>query len=161
MKSIDIDKNLSTEQISQIKEAISKDKSLLHQTDVDKRSLLQLATVNDYIDLAEFLIDKGIDVNHQDVLKSTALHYCAEYNRYEIAKKILNHGGDLNLADKYGNQPLWTAAFNDKGYSNRIKISELFLNSGADKRHKNNANRSPDDIASRYKGLSELFANYN
>lgn len=130
----------------EIKKSILKDKSILNSKNINGSSLLQIAIMKNDIDLATFLINKGIDINAQDKKGNTALHYCAEYNQYEIANSILLFGGNLSISDKYGNQPLWTAVFNDKGKNERIEIVKLFMKFGADPVHKNKADKSPKDI---------------
>jgi len=148
---------LNEKETKEFETLVLKNKHLLKEVDSLGSSLLHIAIRQGNLDLAKFLIDNGIDVNMQDNNGDTALHYCAEHNQYEIAKYILEHGGKLAIADKYGNEPLWTAASNDKGKNVRAEIIKLFLDFGADKLHKNNVNKTPGDIAVRYKNLMELF----
>ena len=107
---------------------------------------LHIALSKGFDEIAELLIEAGIDLNFKDPKGQTALHYCAFYNKVEIAGLIIQRGGRLDIPDYYGNQPLWTAVFNDYGRGERIEIVELFINNGAQKEHKNNANRSPKDL---------------
>jgi len=127
------------------------------------KSALHAATISNATDAAELLIKTDIDVNLQDKITSaTALHYCAVYNYFEIANMILRRNGKLNIADDYGNEPLWTAVFNVKGKDDRLALVELFLIYKADKNHKNKAGRSPLDFAIqiKYEPLLQLLNKY-
>lgn len=127
------------------------------------RSALHAACITNAIGAAEYLISKGINVNLQDKFTgATALHYCGVYNCFEIANMILDSGGKLNVADNYGNHPLWTAVFNVKGNKERLALVELYLIHGANKDHKNNAHKTPFDFANQVKfiPLLELFSKY-
>ncbi|MFN3695047.1 MAG: ankyrin repeat domain-containing protein [Ignavibacterium sp.] len=129
-------------------EGLKKALSTTHPKLVDQfgYSALHIALSKGFDEIAEILIEAGIDLNLKDPKGQTALHYCAFYNKPEIARLILQQGGRLDIQDNYGNQPLWTAVFNDYGRGERIEIVEIFINSGAQKEHKNNANRSPKDL---------------
>lgn len=75
----------------------------------------------------------------------TALHGICNYPSIEVAKDILEHGGNINIRDKYGNNALWTAVFNCKG--RYYDMVELFMKYNPDVKTKNNAGRSPLDFA--------------
>lgn len=91
------------------KQQIIENKDLLKEVNVNGSSLLHISIMQGDCDIAKFLIDEGIDVNKQDKMGNTALHYCAESNQYEIAESILENKGSLNISDRHGNEPLWTA----------------------------------------------------
>jgi ankyrin repeat protein len=148
---------IETNDIEGLKQALSTTNPKL--VDQLGYSALHIALSKGFEDIAKILIEAGIDLNLKDPKGQTALHYCAFYNKPEIAKLIIQRGGRLDIQDNYGNQPLWTAVFNDYGRGERIEIVEIFINSGAQKEHKNNANRSPKDIVmSRpYENLFSLF----
>ena len=71
------------------------------------RTMLHLAVQADingnFIDVISFLIQNGINVNAKDSRGNTVLHYLSSGNsdctdaQYEIAKIILDNGGDLNI----------------------------------------------------------------
>ncbi|MDA0910638.1 MAG: ankyrin repeat domain-containing protein [Proteobacteria bacterium] len=109
--------------------------------------LLQRAIAYDRHEIANTLVNKAVNVNHTNDNNDTALHYCADRGDdfYDTAKLILENGGDLSIADKYGNQPLWTATMNSKG--RYYAMVELFVKYGANPNHVNNAGRSPLDFA--------------
>lgn len=146
-KNISIEREMSISDILLIKKAIEKDKNLLFRTDVDGRSLLLQAVGYNHIELSKFLIDSGAYVNHQDHSKNGALHYCAEFYCYEIAEYLLNHGAKLNMANKYGNEPLWTAVGNIKRGLVGIDLVKLFIRQGADANHINKVEKSPMSFA--------------
>lgn len=125
--------------------------SLIEKVDVNivnefKQSLLEEAIAFHQRDIVFDLLNRGINVNIQDYKGLTALHILGFYDDPIVAEMVLKRGGRLDLYDKYGNSPLWTAAFNANGHYETV---ELFLRYGADPLHKNKVGRSPLDIALR------------
>ncbi len=147
MNKLSIFKKLTKEETREFKKQIMKDKSLLEETNLSGASLLQIAVAQGNLDLVIFLIENDVDVNHQDKKGNTALHYCPEYYQFEIAEYILEHNGKLNISDKFGNEPLWTAAVNVNKDLKGLDVVELFLKNGADPNHKNKRNMTPWDVA--------------
>jgi ankyrin repeat protein len=86
-------------------------------------------------------------VTTQDSDGKTALHYAIEYALPAVAQELLGRNrGLVSIADKFGNEPLWTAAFNAKG---EYQLVLLLLGNGADPLHRNKANLCPLDIPKR------------
>jgi uncharacterized protein len=131
--------------LPKVKELIGKGTNI-NSADNYGYSALHIASSKKLIDMAFVLVNNGIDVNLQDKNGLTILHYVAEYNQLSLAKEVLAKGANLSIADKHGNEPLWTAVFNDKGKSDRIDIIKLFLDHSADVNHKNKVGKSPKDI---------------
>jgi uncharacterized protein len=97
--------------------------------------------------ILSYLIEKGADLNLPDRKGgSTLLHYVAIFNQLAAAEAALAKGASLAIEDSYGNQPLWTAVFEDKGRNDRIKMVKLFMEHGADPDHKNRLGKSPRDF---------------
>jgi ankyrin repeat protein len=107
-------------------------------------NLLHEAIAYQNNDIAIDLIKRGIDLDHRDKDGKTPLHYCANYLNIIIAKYIIDNGGDLNICDNFGNNPMWVAVFNSRGNYEMVK---LFMNHNANYNNKNNANKSPLDFA--------------
>lgn len=125
----------------------------INEYEYDKTAL-HSACVTNAIEAASLLIENGANVNLPDkITGAVPLHYCAVYNHYNMSDLILKNKGKLDVADKYGNEPLWTAVFNVKKDLKGLDIVELFLKHGADKNHKNKAGRSPLDFANQVKFL--------
>ena len=116
----------------------------LKQINKNGKNLLHEAVSFRNNTIFEKLIEKGIDVNHQDSKGQTPRHYCAGHQNLEMAKAILESRGDLNITDKHGENSLWTAVFNAKG---EYGIVSLFLKYIADKAIKNTARRSSLEFA--------------
>ncbi|MBP0583233.1 hypothetical protein J8I29_28155 [Labrys sp. LIt4] len=105
-------------------------------------------------EFANAFIEAGVNLNNQDKNGQTALQYSIAKGLYDISDNIIAAGCDLELIDKYGNGPLWTAVLNPKpNYELIRKLIEL----GADKFHKNNAGKSPYDMAI-VKGFPEMLS---
>lgn len=118
--------------------------SNINLLNTDRQNLLQEAIANDADKIALDLIEKGIELNTQDNNGQTALHYVALYKNSVLAVSILDNGGNIDVLDKYGNSPLWTATFNARG---NYEIVKIFLTYGAKPLAKNNSGRSPLDFA--------------
>jgi ankyrin repeat protein len=98
--------------------------------------------------ISEILIHHGVKLDARDKkVGQTALHYVAFYGNLKVAQLLLDKGADLGVEDNYGNRPLWTAVFNDKGFGHRLDIICLFSEHGADINHRNKAGKSALDFA--------------
>ena len=49
---------------------------------------------------------EGADVNKQTQFKNTPLHWAARNNNIEVARLLLDNGGDINLKNKDNKTPL-------------------------------------------------------
>jgi len=127
----------------------------INATDDYKRNALFASITDGNEATAIDLINRGIALNTQDSNGQTPLHFCALYNNYNIAKAIAEKGADVNLKDKHGNNPLWTAVFNGQK-SKDYGIVRLLLRYGADTHSINNVNKTPLDFA-RQVGYTDLI----
>lgn len=101
-----------------------------------------------------------IDIDHQDKMGWTPLHFCAQYNNITIAELLLQEGANVNIIDCYGNNPLWYAVFNA---NDDYCLVKLLVKYGADALSKNNAMRSPLDFAKQIEDteMINILANKN
>ena len=94
------------------------------------------------IQIAEYLIYQGIDVNHQSKNKSTALHLLlgsAKANwsadtkyLFEVAELLIQSGADVNVKDSHGGTPLSYAIATLKASTeDLLPLYKALLNAGA------------------------------
>ncbi|TRY77395.1 hypothetical protein TCAL_00144 [Tigriopus californicus] len=61
------------------------------------------------VELCEFLLQNGANVNAQDIQNKTALHYSIQEHRFETTKLLLQYGADPFLESRYKDDALQTA----------------------------------------------------
>ena len=97
------------------------DRSKLNEQDKYGFSLLHAALYGHKWDIAEFLINEGIDVNLKDSGGNTALHYLCDdnstdYNEvFKLIKMLLDKGANINMQNKKGHTPLINATAKSNG----------------------------------------------
>ena len=75
----------------------------IFEIDDEGVSIFDMAITYDNVEIVDYILDKGIDVN-KTMRRSgfTALMAAACYGRVEIAKKLLEHGANQNISDNKG-----------------------------------------------------------
>ncbi|KAK9703982.1 Poly(ADP-ribose) polymerase catalytic domain [Popillia japonica] len=104
---------------------------------------LHLAAGYNNVEVAEFLLDHGADVNAQDKGGLIPLHNASSYGHLDIAALLIKFNTVVNATDKWGFTPLHEAA--QKG---RTQLCALLLAHGADPFLKNQEGQVPMDLAS-------------
>jgi uncharacterized protein len=111
---------------------------------VNGASMLHKAIAAKKFDIANDLVNRGIDVNIVNNEGQSVGHYLSYYPNLLFSKKILDKGLNINIQDRWGNTPLWYAIYNGKG---NYELVELFVKYGADPEIKNKAGKSSVDFA--------------
>jgi ankyrin repeat protein len=117
-------------------------------TDRDGRLKIHHAALeNDAAEVSRCLSD-GESVDAADRQGFTPLHFAAQQLSLDAVRVLVAAEADVMLANGWGNTALWTAVFAANG-SPQIggEIVGLLLDRGADPDHKNNAGRTPRDMA--------------
>ncbi|KAJ8952906.1 hypothetical protein NQ318_006523 [Aromia moschata] len=104
---------------------------------------LHLAAGYNNVEVAEFLLEHGADVNAQDKGGLIPLHNASSYGHLDIAALLIKYNTVVNATDKWGFTPLHEAA--QKG---RAQLCALLLAHGADPFLKNQEGQAPVDLAS-------------
>ncbi|KAJ8920433.1 hypothetical protein NQ315_005301 [Exocentrus adspersus] len=104
---------------------------------------LHLAAGYNNVEVAEFLLEHGADVNAQDKGGLIPLHNASSYGHLDIAALLIKFNTVVNATDKWGFTPLHEAA--QKG---RTQLCALLLAHGADPFLKNQEGQAPVDLAS-------------
>ena len=97
------------------------DRKLLNKRNKYGFSLLHEAISGHKWDIAEFLINEGIDINLKDSSGNTALHYLCDDNStdydevFKLIKILLDKGADVNERNKQQSTPLIKATAHSNG----------------------------------------------
>ena len=83
------------------------------------------------LELMDWLITQGADINARDEYERTPLHYHAQVNNVEKVALLLEKGADIEAQDKYKNTPLHFAEYN-------AEAAQLLIEKGADIKAKDN-----------------------
>ena len=75
-------------------------------SDGERRTALIHAVFDKNREIFDWTLANGADVNFQDRIGYTALHFAAQNNSFEYAKLLIDNGADPNILDAHGNIPL-------------------------------------------------------
>ena len=67
-----------------------------------------------YAQMVKILLKTGIDINQQDSLGFTALHWAAYYGHQAVVESLLANGANIGLASNTGTTALYLAALNGR-----------------------------------------------
>lgn len=88
---------------------------------------IHCAVVMNDVEIVKQLLNAGCDVDIRDLEHTeTALHLASYHRRSEIAKVLLDSGANVNVLDKHGRTPVFSAVKNGDA-----KLTSLFLERGA------------------------------
>lgn len=77
--------------------------SVLDTVDIHMdRTALQIACTYNFVNICEYLIEKGCDMNKQNHEMKTALHYAAQYGNWEIVNMLLKANANKDTKDNLG-----------------------------------------------------------
>ena len=98
------------------------------------------------LDVLQYLVDQGADVNAKDNMGRTPLHDKAAYDAdFDMMKCLVENGADVNAKTDKNATPLHFAA--DNGYHSSIHFLGLLIENGADVNVKTSDGRIPLDVA--------------
>jgi hypothetical protein len=86
--------------LDQVKDCFSKD--FVNMKDHRGVTLLMIAIMRSFEDIAEFLIKNGANVNAQNNAGATPLMYACFENNLNMVKLLVKYGADVNAKTKYG-----------------------------------------------------------
>ncbi|XP_067286244.1 poly [ADP-ribose] polymerase tankyrase-2 isoform X1 [Pseudorasbora parva] len=102
---------------------------------------LHLAAGYNNLEVAEYLLQHGAEVNSQDKGGLIPLHNAASYGHVDVAALLIKYSACVNATDKWAFTPLHEAA--QKG---RTQLCALLLAHGADPTLRNQEGQSPLDL---------------
>jgi ankyrin repeat protein len=121
-----------------------------HSGDVEVRgnwvvaTSLHMASATGLVDVVEWLLNHGADINAEANDRWTALHYAACHSRLKAVRMLLERGADVNPRNAQGEVPLHLATIPYiTGRDSDLDIMQLLLDSGADANARDNAGSTP------------------
>ncbi len=95
-------------------------------------------------DIANLLLDKGINAKHKNKAGQSALHIASNFGLYDIASRLLKSGLPVNDKDNGGNTPLMYAAASPNTF-----LTDMLVENGAKIEDRNKDGETPLLIAAR------------
>ncbi|XP_062873525.1 tankyrase, TRF1-interacting ankyrin-related ADP-ribose polymerase b isoform X2 [Trichomycterus rosablanca] len=128
--------------LARVQKLCSSDNINCRDTQGRNSTPLHLAAGYNNLEVAEFLLEHGADVNAQDKGGLIPLHNAASYGHVDIAALLIKFNTCVNATDKWAFTPLHEAA--QKG---RTQLCALLLAHGADPTMKNQEGQTALDLA--------------
>jgi ankyrin repeat protein len=92
-----------------------------------ERTPLHTASEEGHLELAEWLLDSGADVNVHDMKQNTPLHLAAIRGRLDLVRMLLKRGAEVQARGINGYTPLFSAV-----EGGNLDVVRLLLDHGAD-----------------------------
>ena len=92
-------------QVMRVQELISASPHLINCQDSSGFSILHCAIANKQQEIADFLIERGADVDITDSTRQTPLHYAIDTNQPYIVSKLLEARANVNICNIFGESP--------------------------------------------------------
>ena len=137
-----------------IKAIISEDPGRINQKDSYGDSLLHLAVREGNVEIINYLVSMGANINIQDLNDETPLHTAVNIGNLDTVIQLVVNGADINIKDSIGNTPLHDAVENEQ-----IQIAEYLISQQAAINTQNNEHQSPlfEAVASDKIEMSKLL----
>ncbi len=130
--------------LTAVRSLIDKDPGLVNARDETGRSPLHWAARGTDIEVLEYLVEKGADLNFPDNNGTAPLHSLASRGNAEGIKILLNKGADIEIKAPNESTPLHFAVL-----GRRAEIVRLLLKCGAKLESRDEQGRTPLVIAAR------------
>jgi ankyrin repeat protein len=145
--SLDVFEAAATGRLQRLASLIEKDPSLVNAFAQDGFQPLGLAAFFNHLDVVEYLLVKGAEVNSasRNQMKVMPLHSAVARGSLEIARALLEQGAQVNVAQQDDFTPLHEAAQNGQ-----VEMARLLLDYGADVNAKLANGKTPLALAEEY-----------
>jgi len=143
----DVSQAIKNGELDRVKALITADAGLVNRKDEAGNAPLHYAAAAGSIEIAEFLLSKGADINGQNKRANTPLHEAIENRKADAAKFLIDKGADVRKENALKETPLARAA-----YSALTDVAERLIAKGAEIDARNTYQRTPFLIVARESG---------
>lgn len=102
--------------------------------------------------IAEWLVERGVNINTQDDNGFSALHSATQEKNIDMVLYLLQNGANVNIQDEFGNTPIMRT-----NRSTPIELFRILLENGADIDLKNQAGISYRDVSVAFPDMQEVL----
>lgn len=111
--------------LDKVRMMVEKGMNVDQRLTVYNMTALTIAARHDHLNLVEFLVENGADINHDD--GETALMIASRQGRLDIVKFLIERGADIDYKEEFGNTALSAATV-----YGRLDIMKFLIEHGAD-----------------------------
>ncbi len=136
---------IDDEKLDELKRIIGIEKEAVTCRDRMGRTLLMYAALRGNLDIVQYLIDNGSDVNAKDKDNWQPIHFAAQKKNLLMVKLLLDNGADINAQHGDGGTALHKFVLDEDA-------RKYLISKGADINLKNFHDISPQDTLTLIKG---------
>ena len=134
---------VQNQDLNNLRSIISKNNAILNGMEDSKgNTLLDIAVLKGTLEIVEYLVSAGANVNYRNSSDGTPLVIAIKNEKFDLIAYLLNQGANVNLASQFNDTPLPTAVGRGE-----LEIVKLIVSHGADLNVKNNNKETPLLIA--------------
>jgi ankyrin repeat protein/uncharacterized caspase-like protein len=134
---------VQNQDLNNLRSIISKNNAILNGMEDSKgNTLLDIAVLKGTLEIVEYLVSAGANVNYRNSSDGTPLIIAIKNEKFDLIAYLLNQGANVNLASQFNDTPLHTAVGRGE-----LEIVKLIVSHGADLNVKNNNKETPLLIA--------------
>jgi ankyrin repeat protein len=129
-------------QIAELLHREDADVDILSDLDSKGTTLLNAACQDGFLDIAEWLLNHGANVNIKGYGRWTSLHDAVFNGRLQVLQMLIGHNADIDIRNAFGVSPLHMAS-NPQDERDQVAIMRALLDHGANPNARDNHDATP------------------
>jgi ankyrin repeat protein len=129
--------------VAAVSSLLDQDPELVNSTDDSDCTPLHYAAGSGFLELSEFLLERGAKVNAQSYDHEAPLHWAALRRHDEVVQLLIDRGADTDIKEDYGRTPLLLVARE----TGKVRTATILLDGGADVNARDRFEATPLELA--------------